>query len=296
MLTARSTTALLVAAAMLAGCAGTTTDPTAATANATEATAAEVTTSPEPDATETETASTEPIATEGEPADEVVVEPLTVAVTATPDPMTGVNVEVTTTGFTWAPEHASGEPVEGEGHAHLYVDGEKVGRLYTPWFHVGGLAPGDHEVRVTLNGNDHTDLDVDGEAVAATTTVEAPDAGAMHGDPTPHEAAEPMTVSATVTPDAKAGANLQVTTSGFAWAPARASSMHVEGEGHAHVYVDGEKVGRLYGEWLHLSLDPGEHEVRVTLNGNDHGDYLVGGEPVAAVATVTVDEADMAGH
>jgi hypothetical protein len=35
-------------------------------------------------------------------------------------------------------------------------------------------------------------------------------------------------------------------------------------------------------------LDPGEHEIAVTLNANDHADYLVGGEPVRAVATVTV--------
>src|SRR5690606_38361231 len=59
-----------------------------------------------------------------------VAEIPTVAVTATPDPKSGVNLRVETTGLTFAPEHASTEHVLGEGHAHVYVDGEKYGRLY----------------------------------------------------------------------------------------------------------------------------------------------------------------------
>ena len=89
------------------------------------------------------------------------------------------------------------------------------------------------------------------------------------------------------TPDAMAGVNLQVVATGFRWAPEHASGQAVEGEGHAHVYVDGKKVGRLYGEWMHLSLPTGRHEVRVSLNGNDHEDL----QP-AVEQTVVVDVLD----
>lgn len=43
------------------------------------------------------------------------------------------------------------------------------------------------------------------------------------------------------------------------------------GEGHAHIYIDDVKIGRVYGEWYHLAtanlnLSPGSHVVRVDLN------------------------------
>jgi copper(I)-binding protein len=47
------------------------------------------------------------------------------------------------------------EHVAGEGHAHLYLNGLKLGRLYTPDVVVGPLLPGDYALRVTLNTHDH---------------------------------------------------------------------------------------------------------------------------------------------
>lgn len=94
------------------------------------------------------------------------------SVTATPDPMAGANLHVVATGFRWAPEHASGPAVAGEGHAHVYVDGTKVGRLYGEWMHLD-LEAGRHEIRVSLNGNDHKDLQ---PAVEQTVVVEVPEA------------------------------------------------------------------------------------------------------------------------
>jgi len=99
-----------------------------------------------------------------------------------------------------------------------------------------------------------------------------------------------MTVAVEVLADPMAGWNIHITTTGFAWAPERASTSAVDGEGHAHLYLDGEKLGRLYGEWFHLNrdLEPGEHEVRVTLNANNHHDYTIDGEVVEAIVTFTV--------
>ncbi len=278
--TTRSTLlATFVAGALLAACGDATT--LEATTDAGAGAALPTTAVPSPEGT----ATTDPDPVSAAP------EVPTVALAVTPDAMSGVNVEVTTTGFRFAPEHASTDPVDGEGHAHLYVDGEKVARLYTPWFHVAGLAPGEHTVTVSLNGNDHETLEIDGAPVEASTTVTVPEPGAaMTGHDGSHDGTG-MTVTVEATPDAMAGVNLHVVATGFTWAPAHASGQHIAGEGHAHVYVDGEKVGRLYGEWLHLSLEPGTHDIEVSLNGNDHQGYASAGTPVAAATTVEVGEA-----
>lgn len=77
--------------------------------------------------------------------------------TIEPDAKSGFNVHLDTTDWTWAPEQVNTAPVPNTGHAHLYVDGIKVARLYGPWYHLEGLSPGQHDVYVTLNANDHSD-------------------------------------------------------------------------------------------------------------------------------------------
>lgn len=57
-----------------------------------------------------------------------------------------------------------------EGHAHVYVNGIKVGRMYSNWFHLGDLRPGEHKIAVVLNGNDHTQFVVDGKVIGSETT------------------------------------------------------------------------------------------------------------------------------
>jgi hypothetical protein len=138
--------------------------------------------------------------------------------------------------------------------------------------------------------------ETDPEAGSNPTVPEGGAGQSMGGDTAPmgsdthmeHEAGPTMAVTASLTPDAKAGYNLRLETAGFVWAPENASGDHADGEGHAHLYVDGEKIGRLYGPWAHLLLEPGEHEIRVTLNANDHGDYVLDGEHVEAVVAVDV--------
>ncbi len=92
------------------------------------------------------------------------------------DPMSGVNLEVITTGFTLAPERASTDPVDGEGHFHIYVDGVKLRRLYAHWAHVDLKAPGDYEIRVELSANNHAVLAVNGVKLDATAVVTIPGA------------------------------------------------------------------------------------------------------------------------
>ncbi len=87
------------------------------------------------------------------------------------DAKSGWNVHIMTTNFTFTPENVNGENVDGEGHAHLYVDGEKITRLYGNYFYYDGEFEGTETFRVTLNTNDHSDYAVDGEVIAAEVEV-----------------------------------------------------------------------------------------------------------------------------
>ncbi len=93
------------------------------------------------------------------------------------DPKSGINLEVITTGFELAPERASTEPTNGEGHFHIYVDGVKLRRLYAHWAHVDLKTPGEYEIRVELSANNHSPLAVNGKRLDATAMVTIPDTG-----------------------------------------------------------------------------------------------------------------------
>lgn len=129
-------------------------------------------------------------------------------------------------------------------------------------------------------------------AVAAIGAIAAsPGIAAADGMPhtATHVAPKDMTVKTRVVADAMKGYNLFVRTTGFRWAPEHASGKHRQGEGHAHLYIDGVKLTRLYGRAYYLAeLTPGRHVIRVSLNGNDHGEYVRAGHDMAAEAVVTV--------
>jgi len=100
----------------------------------------------------------------------------------------------------------------------------------------------------------------------------------------------PAITGISVIKDPKAGWNLSFETSGFIFTPENASTDHVANEGHAHVYVDGEKITRLYGSDFYLGeLGEGEHDISVTLNTNDHKDYAVDGKVIEARQTIVDD-------
>lgn len=96
------------------------------------------------------------------------------------DPKAGYNAQIVTTNFRFAPEKASTEPQVGEGHAHIYVDGKKINRVYGEWYHLGDIGEvGEHEIHVELSANDHSSYAQNGEVIEDTEVVEvAPEAGA----------------------------------------------------------------------------------------------------------------------
>ncbi len=216
---------------------------------------------------------------------------MSVAVTAEVDPIDGINVHIVPSGFVFAPEQVNQADVEGDGHAHVYVDGEKVGRAYGEWFHLKGVAPGDREIRVTLQTNGHSEYVVDGQPVQAATTINVPAMPPAPEEVGHVEAPAGMRVAISLEPDPLGGANLKVTPQGFTLAPAKVNAQNVSGEGHPHLYVNGVRLGRIYSPFLHLGkLAPGMNEVRVTLNTNMHQEYANRGETIAAVETIHIPD------
>jgi hypothetical protein len=136
---------------------------------------------------------------------------------------------------------------------------------------------------ITFDGHDHSDAAQHGspgqiaemaghDHATATNLAAGPDAPDLE---------------ISVTKDPMAGWNLQVTPQNFRFAPENASAADVAGEGHAHVYINGTKLGRLYGNWTHLSdLPTGKVEVKVSLNANSHSPLMIGGTPIAASVTL----------
>ena len=104
--------------------------------------------------------------------------PIAVSVSAEVGANGGVSVGITADGWRWAPESVDMEHEPGAGHAHIYVDGVKIGRVYGPGYDLIGLEPGERHIRVTLNSNDHKQLTVNGEPVEATAVATIPGAAA----------------------------------------------------------------------------------------------------------------------
>jgi hypothetical protein len=83
------------------------------------------------------------------------------------DPSGSWLLKIETENFTFAPEKAGLKQLNyNEGHAHIYLDGEKVNRLYGNYYNLGELNEGTHQIKVTLNANNHDGLADKGQEIA----------------------------------------------------------------------------------------------------------------------------------
>jgi hypothetical protein len=128
-------------------------------------------------------------------------------------------------------------------------------------------------------------------AVATIIPSQAQTNGAISVHEITQESAPKATLD--IQKDPTGGFNVQVVTSNFVWRPEMASMQHVPGEGHAHVYLDGRKIMRIYNEWFHLntyqfSTKSGEQLLSIEFVGNDHAPYTIQGLPVGAEQVVDV--------
>lgn len=99
-----------------------------------------------------------------------------------------------------------------------------------------------------------------------------------------------------VVADSMDGVNIALETRNFQFTPGQVGTLPVPNEGHAHLYVNGEKVARLYAPWHHLpstSLLPGVNRIEVEFSTNDHGVWSLAGNPIGA--DVLIDTRDREG-
>ena len=96
----------------------------------------------------------------------------TVDVVVHKDAKKGWNVEAKVNNFEFAPEKVNTAPQSGEGHAHLFVNGKKITRLYSSWYYLDNLKPGENQIKVTLNANNHADWTSNGKVIEDTEIVQ----------------------------------------------------------------------------------------------------------------------------
>ena len=95
-------------------------------------------------------------------------------------------------------------------------------------------------------------------------------------------------VSLVLEKDPHGGYTFFFESSNFVFAPESVNEPHVTGEGHVHVFVNGTKY-RVYSPyWWHV-LEPGENEIRYTLNTNDHKEYVYKDKVLGETLTVIAD-------
>lgn len=66
-----------------------------------------------------------------------------------------LHLHVELTQFHLSVEDMDKENEAGQGHMHLYVDDEKVTKIFEPDYVLKGLEPGVHLIRIELAHNDH---------------------------------------------------------------------------------------------------------------------------------------------
>lgn len=85
---------------------------------------------------------------------------------------------------------------------------------------------------------------------------------------------------------------LRLAVENFTFVPDQGTRPRILGEGHAHLYVDRVKIGRLFDTTHRLpAFKAGVHEIAVDLVTTDHAVYTVNNYPVAARVVLRVGRA-----
>lgn len=194
-----------------------------------------------------------------------------------------VRVRMETSNFTWASNYAVANFVPGEGAARVYLDTNRVARVFSPHFTIDtrawNLAPGEHTITVALTGSDLISYAADGEEVEVTVPfmVSAGSEGLPHVE-APLESSFTVTgardpfggwvFSSRLEGFEDAGASLEFSINGRAFAQT--------GGGSIHVYPDAI-VGRQWQEESPLPV------ITATAVTSESVPYAVG-ERLAAIS------------
>jgi hypothetical protein len=90
------------------------------------------------------------------------------------DSESGWNLFLKTTNFTWTPENATSPHKKNKGHAHIYINGFKTSRIYSPWHYIKTLPEGSNTIQVVLSQNNHVEYLSNNQLISDTTIVLSP--------------------------------------------------------------------------------------------------------------------------
>lgn len=109
-------------------------------------------------------------------------------------------------------------------------------------------------------------------------------------------------LSLTLYKDTQSGFNLQLITTAFILGPPPRKKLSMEEsmqattdsrtgflEGHAHLYINGEKIQRVYGHDVHIPqelISHGDNQITVTLNNHGHMYWIIDNRQVLATLFV----------
>ena len=104
-----------------------------------------------------------------------------------------------------------------------------------------------------------------------------------------------------LTRDLKSGFNLRIETRNFELEPPERANCCKPKilEGHAHIFINGEKVYRAYGADVHLPgklFKSGLNQVMVSLNDHEHNTWSKGSVMVMSTLVINVDKEDFLEH
>lgn len=176
-----------------------------------------------------------------------------------------------------------------EGAEHLTIPGESTALLAPDGAHlmVMGLDPSVGDgifFPVTLTFRDAGQV----TTRAQNTSMAGMDHG-MSGGAAPSGPVPKIALVMSDTPSAE-GFSFTVETQDFQFVQTDEDAPHVPGQGHAHYYLNGLKLGRLYAPSGKIGpLPPGDHTLRVSLNTNAHMPYMDGSGPVSVAQSFTID-------
>jgi hypothetical protein len=171
-------------------------------------------------------------------------------------------VEVSVDGFLMNGSAIGGNNTAGEGHWHLYINGDLIGPYTGSMVTLTDLPAGYHELKVMLVNNDHSPvmpyaMDMVMFHLLSIPTIEitSPDNG--------------TNIEGT-------SLSLEVEVMNFMLNSSAIGGENMAGEGHYHIYVNDDLIGPYTDLMVTLSdLPAGDHVLKVELRNNDHSEIGV---------------------
>ena len=172
-----------------------------------------------------------------------------------------LHLDVMVENFTMNASAIGGENSIGEGHYHIYVNGDLVGPYTDMMVNLTDLPPGTHELKVELRNNDHS--------MIHGNETHIMDMIRFHiVDQTPSiEIVDPTDGSWFYGGDLEVKVDIDDLTMNAS----AIGGNNTPGEGHWHLYINGDLVGPYTDEMVTLTgLPAGDHVLKVMLVNNDH--------------------------